>query len=128
MEELQATQGSRPYAEVFGETSRNKSDYRSISSLSELTYYSSQEDIPSNETLEKVAYTHNGVTVLLYDSIDNYDSVYLYPFVDGLFIGNSVSASNLDKYIDAGGWTRHHSSNGVDWVDEWIPISNFQLY
>ncbi|MCD8038663.1 MAG: hypothetical protein LUE96_06200 [Lachnospiraceae bacterium] len=127
LEELQAAQGDRPYEEALGIT-RNISDYRSISSLSELTYYS-HKDIPADEMLEKVAYTHNGVTVLLYDMISDGD-IALYDFTGKMSgsIFNTCAASGLDEKIDAGGWTVRTSYNGVDWVDEWISISRFQLY
>lgn len=112
--------------------SRNASDYRSISSLSELsegTPWSVDYDAFFNnyKNIEKVVYTHNGVTVLLYDYLmhEEYcDEVILYDFTRKNYCWCRVGMSNLDSLIDAGGI----SSKSTKGEERFTPISDFQVY
>ncbi|MCD8038683.1 MAG: hypothetical protein LUE96_06305 [Lachnospiraceae bacterium] len=79
----QAAQSTKTSATSSSGVSRNAADYRSISSFSELTPYPDASTFWDNhETMEKVAYTHNGVTVLLYDIIYGSDSIIAYNFTN----------------------------------------------
>lgn len=112
--------------------SRTASDYRSISSLSELsegTPWSIDYDAFFNnyKNIEKVVYTHNGVTVLLYDYLmhEEYcDEVILYDFTRQNYCWCRVGLNGLDSLIDAGGI----SSKSTKGEDRFTPISNFQVY
>lgn len=118
--------------------SRNATDYRSVSSLSELTYVGDGWDsdyagfCANYRNIEKVTYTHNGITVLLYDyrmirTYDTppdapphtYENVLFYDFSYPSKPWCQVSISAVDSYIDEGGFT---SSWGFN------PISNYQVY
>ena len=112
--------------------SRNASDYRSISSLSELsegTPWSTDFNAFSDnyKSIEKVAYTHNGVTVLLYNYLmhEPYrDEVILYDFTRKSFCWCRVGLNELDSIIDAGGI----SSKSVKGEDRFQSIADFQVY
>lgn len=112
--------------------SRTASDYRSISSLSELsegTPWSIDYDAFFNnyKNIEKVVYTHNGVTVLLYDYLmhEEYcDEVILYDFTRQNYCWCRVGLNELDSLIDAGGI----SSKSTKGEERFTPISNFQVY
>ena len=112
--------------------SRTASDYRSISSLSELsegTPWSIDYDAFFNnyKNIEKVVYTHNGVTVLLYDYLmhEEYcDEVILYDFTRQNYCWCRVGLDELDSLIDAGGI----SSKSTKGEERFTPISNFQVY
>lgn len=112
--------------------SRTASDYRSISSLSELsegTPWSVDYDAFLNnyKNIEKVTYTHNGVTVLLYNYLmhDEYcDEVILYDFTRQNFCWCRLGLNDLDSIIDAGGI----SSMSTKGEERFTPISDFQVY
>lgn len=112
--------------------SRTASDYRSISSLSELsegTPWSVDYDAFFNnyKNIEKVVYTHNGVTVLLYDYLmhEEYcDEVILYDFTRKNYCWCRVGLAELDSLIDAGGI----SSKSTKGEERFTPISDFQVY
>ena len=112
--------------------SRTASDYRSISSLSELsegTPWSTDFNAFSDnyKSIEKVTYTHNGVTVLLYNYLmhEPYrDEVILYDFTRQSFCWCRVGMNELDSIIDAGGI----SSKSVKGEDRFQSIADFQVY
>lgn len=112
--------------------SRTASDYRSISSLSELsegTPWSVDFNAFSDnyKSIEKVTYTHNGVTVLLYNYLmhDEYrDEVILYDFTRKNFCWCRVGMNELDSIIDAGGI----SSKSVKGEDRFQSIADYQVY
>ena len=112
--------------------SRTASDYRSISSLSELsegTPWSTDFNAFSDnyKSIEKVTYTHNGVTVLLYNYLmhEPYrDEVILYDFTRQNFCWCRVGLNELDSIIDAGGI----SSKSVKGEDRFQSIADFQVY
>lgn len=112
--------------------SRNASDYRSISSLSELsegTPWSTDFNAFSDNynSIEKVAYTHNGVTVLLYNYLmhePDRDEVILYDFTRKNFCWCRVGLNELDSIIDAGGI----ASKSVKGEDRFQSIADFQVY
>ena len=107
--------------------SRNASDYRSISDLSELSqgagWDTDWEGFCANyKNIEKVAYTYNGTTVLLYDYV--WDAGYGTQFIFYDFTRTSTPwyrqhLSNLHSIIDAGGAS---SSSGFH------PVSDWQVY
>ena len=112
--------------------SRTASDYRSISSLSELsegTPWSVDFNAFSDnyKSIEKVTYTHNGVTVLLYNYLmhDEYrDEVILYDFTRKNFCWCRVGMNELDSIIDAGGI----ASKSVKGEDRFQSIADYQVY
>lgn len=111
--------------------SRNAADYRSISSLSELSagagWDTDWEGFKTNyKSIEKVAYTHNGITVLLYDyQWDN--TVIYYDFTYPNAPWRRTNASYVDAEIEAGGSKYYKYPNGVE-TEYMDPISNFQVY
>ena len=134
----QSTGNSPTNGSTSNGISRNAADYRSISSLSELSYVGDGWDTDyagfcaNYKNIEKVAYTHNGITVLLYDyrMIRTYgtysdgtpwtsENVLLYDFSYPNMPWCQVAISEVDSYIDNGGYT---SSWGFN------PISNYQVY
>lgn len=137
--EVQQSTGNSPAnGSTSNGVSRNAADYRSISSLSELSYVGDGWDTDyagfcaNYKNIEKVTYTHNGITVLLYDyrMIRTYgtysdgtpwtsENVLLYDFSYPNMPWCQVAISEVDSYIDNGGYT---SSWGFN------PISNYQVY
>lgn len=132
VEEVAQAAGTTSTATSVNSMSRNASDYRSISSLSELsegTPWSTDFNAFSDnyKSIEKVAYTHNGVTVLLYNYLmhEEYrDEVILYDFTRKNFCWCRVGLNELDSIIDAGGI----SSKSVKGEDRFQSIADFQVY
>lgn len=108
--------------------SRNISDYRSISSLDELSAGAGWDTdykgfVANHKNIEKVAYTHNGVTVLLYDyQWDN--TIIFYDFSVSSTPWSRYNKSDTDKAIEDGGMVTYTSN----WEEYITPISNFQIY
>ena len=121
-----------------GGMSRNIADYRQISSLSELTpsagwtadfagFCATYKSIP------KVAYTYNGVTILLYDYTwnDGYgDWCVFYDFsrqhTTSPWSRNYFSS--VHSIIDAGGYETYSFNLDGSKVYTWHPISDYQVY
>lgn len=121
-----------------GGMSRNIADYRQISSLSELTpsagwtadfagFCATYKSIP------KVAYTYNGVTILLYDYTwnDGYgDWCVFYDFsrqhTTSPWSRNYFST--VHSIIDAGGYETYSFNLDGSKVYTWHPISDYQVY
>lgn len=119
--------------------SRNASDYRSISSLSELSAGAGWDTdyagfCANYQNIEKVAYTYNGVTVLLYDyqwtsqwtSSDitiTYTYVIFYDFTRKTMPWCRCLIDEVNSWIDNGGSEAISAGETI-----WDPISNYQLY
>lgn len=121
-----------------GGMSRNIADYRQISSLSELTpsagwtadfagFCATYKSIP------KVAYTYNGVTILLYDYTWNDDYGDWCVFYD--FSRQHTTSpwsrnyfSSVHSIIDAGGYETYSFNLDGSKFYTWHPISDYQVY
>jgi len=121
-----------------GGMTRNIADYRQISSMSELTpalgwsvdfagFCANYKNIP------KVAYTYNGVTILLFDYTwnDGYgDWCVFYDFSRSHTSSpwSRQYQSNVHSIIDAGGYETYSFNLDGSKVYTWHPISDYQVY
>ena len=113
--------------------SRQASDYRKIDKLSDLTKGTSYYDFLDNTPeIELVAYTYNGVTVLMYDYTwtSPYSDTRMGAFHNfNNFDGWTVTEIRAVKsVIDDGGIVEYLGNDDGDVWDEFTPVSMFQVY
>lgn len=118
------------------EMSRNASDYRQITDLSQLTPAAGWDVdykgfVDNYKNIEKVAYTYNGVTILLYDYTwsDQFGTeVVVYDFTSSRTPWARMYTTSFYNMVNAGGFsTTSYQLDGTG-ITTFHPISNFQVY
>ena len=121
-----------------GSMSRNAADYRQISSLSELTPSAGWTAdfagfCATHKSIPKVAYTCNGVTILLYDytwsdDFGNWCVLYDFSRQNTTSPWSRHYQSTIPTLISDGGFQTYHNELDGSQVYTFHPISNFQVY